>query len=189
MARFTTANIVKGSFKLQYVMPGEETADAVTVEFFSPKTWKPAEVTVSLPRSLEDNPATVNLFGCTNQTQAMREGTRDPKTDLLTLNDELVISLVLARCQITPTGHQRWRIRFDPARFDPARFDPDITVAIRLDAANAQELDYYLLPRLDLPEQEIRVSNKNSADFECFRFDDLNFFYGMSERERLQRRV
>lgn len=74
VARFTTANIVKGSFKLQYVMPGEETADAVTVEFFSPKTWKPAEVTVSLPGSTEANPATVNLFGCTSQTQAMREG-------------------------------------------------------------------------------------------------------------------
>lgn len=74
VARFTTANIVKGSFKLQYVMPGEETADAVTVEFFSPKTWKPAEVTVSLPGSTQTNPATVNLFGCTSQTQAMREG-------------------------------------------------------------------------------------------------------------------
>jgi len=107
---------------------------------------------------------------------------RDPKTDLLTLNDELVISLVLARCQSAASGHLRWRIRFDPAKFDP-----DLTVAIRLDAANTAELDYYLLPRLDLPEQEIRVSNKNSADFECFRFDDLNFFYGMSERQRLQR--
>jgi len=74
VARFTTANIVKGSFKLQYVMPGEETADAVTVEFFNPKTWKPAEVTVSLPGSTEANPATVNLFGCTSQSQAMREG-------------------------------------------------------------------------------------------------------------------
>jgi hypothetical protein len=70
----TTANIIKGSFKLQYVMPGEETADAVTVEFFSPKTWKPSEVTVSLPGSTEANPATVNLFGCTSQAQAMREG-------------------------------------------------------------------------------------------------------------------
>ena len=114
--------------------------------------------------------------------------TRDPKTDLLTLNDELVISLVLARCQTAANGHQRWRIRFDPARLF-ATGHPDITVAIRLDATNAQELDYYLLPRLDLPNQEIRVSNKNSADFECFRFDDLNFFYGMSERERLQRRL
>lgn len=45
---------------------------------------------------------------------------------------------------------------------------PDITVAIRLDAANAQEPDHYLLPRLDMPDQEIRVSNKNSADFQCF---------------------
>ena len=114
--------------------------------------------------------------------------TRDPKTDLLTLNDELVINLVLARCQTAANGHQRWRIRFDPASLF-AKGHPDITVAIRLDAANTSELDYYLLPRLDLPDQEIRVSNKNSADFECFRFDDLNFFYGMSERERLQRRV
>lgn len=108
---------------------------------------------------------------------------RDGKTDLLTLNDELVISLVLARCQTLPNGQHRWRIRFDTERFNP-----DITVAVRLDPQNANELDYYLLPRLDLPEQEIRVCNRNSANFECFRFDDLNFFYGMSERERLQRK-
>ena len=108
---------------------------------------------------------------------------RDGKTDLLTLNDELVISLVLARCQTLPNGQQRWRIRFDTERFNP-----DITVAVRLDAHNTNELDYYLLPRLDLPEQEIRVCNRNSANFECFRFDDLNFFYGMSERERLRRK-
>lgn len=29
---------------------------------------------------------------------------RDPKTDLLTINDEMVVSLVLARCQPQPTG-------------------------------------------------------------------------------------
>jgi hypothetical protein len=90
---------------------------------------------------------------------------------------------VLARCQTLPNGQQRWRIRFDTERFNP-----DITVAVRLDTQNANELDYYLLPRLDLPEQEIRVCNRNSANFECFRFDDLNFFYGMTERERLQRK-
>jgi transposase-like protein len=86
------------------------------------------------------------------------------------------------RWGMSPKTLHRWRIRFDPARFNP-----DLTVAIRLDAANAAELDYYLLPKLDLPEQEIRVSNRNSANFECFRFDNLNFFYGMSERERLHR--
>jgi hypothetical protein len=108
---------------------------------------------------------------------------RDEKTDLLTLNDEIVISLVLARCQTLPNGQHHWRIRFDTERFSP-----DLTVAVRLDPQNANELDYYLLPRLGLPDQEIRVSNRNSANFECFRFDDLNFFYGMSERERLQRK-
>ena len=109
--------------------------------------------------------------------------TRDPKTDLLWLNDELIISLVLARCQTTNAGTHRWRIRFDNTNRNP-----DLTVAVRLDAENTNELDYYLLPKLDLPNQEIRVSNKNSADFECFRFDDLNFFYGMSERQHLQKR-
>jgi DNA invertase Pin-like site-specific DNA recombinase len=128
------------------------------------------------------------IIGRTEQTIANLGGQvwRDPKTDLLTLNDELVISVVLARCHTLVDKYgqsrQRWRIRFDPARFNP-----DLTLAIRLDAANTSELDYYLLPRLDLPEQEIRVSNRNSANFECFRFDNLNFFYGMSERERLHR--
>jgi hypothetical protein len=65
--------------------------------------------------------------------------------------------------------------------------NPDLTLAIRLDADNACELDYYLIPRLDLPHEEIRLYNRNSSDFECFRFDDLNFFYGMSQRERLKR--
>jgi sulfur carrier protein ThiS len=74
VVRFTTENIVQGSFKLQYVMPGEETADSVTVEYFNPNTWKPDEVTVSLPDSIQTNPATINLFGCTSQSQAEREG-------------------------------------------------------------------------------------------------------------------
>ena len=108
---------------------------------------------------------------------------RDPKTDLLHLNQELVISLVMARCQTLPSGRQRWRIHFDPDQYAP-----DITVAVRLDPANQAELDYYVLPQLELPDRELQLSDRNSADFDCFRFDDLSFFYGLSERERLQRK-
>ena len=72
---------------------------------------------------------------------------------------------------------------------NPGRYYPDITVAVRLDPGDAAELDYYLLPRLDLPSQELQVTARNSAKIKCFRFDDLNFFYCMSERERLQRRI
>ena len=119
----------------------------------------------------------------TEQTIADLGGsvTRDPKTDLLTLNDELVISLVLARCQLSDSGRQQWRLRFDASLHNP-----DLTLAIRLDTDNTQELDYYLLPRLELPRHEIRINNKNSADFECFRFDDLSFFYGLSERQSVK---
>ncbi|NQW95013.1 MAG: hypothetical protein HQ446_13480, partial [Polaromonas sp.] len=44
------------------------------VEYFNPKTWKPDEVTVTLLGSTSDKPAKVNLFGCTSEAQAVREG-------------------------------------------------------------------------------------------------------------------
>lgn len=74
VALFSPRNIVKNSLKIQYVMPGEETADAVTVEFFSSRTWKPDEVTVSLAGSSSTNPAKLRLFGCTTEAHAVREG-------------------------------------------------------------------------------------------------------------------
>lgn len=74
VAMFGPRNIVKGTFRIQYVMPGEDTADAVTVEFYNSATWKPDEVTASLPDSTEANPAKVALFGCTDEAHAQREG-------------------------------------------------------------------------------------------------------------------
>ena len=77
VALFGPRNIVKGSFRVQYVMPGEDTADAVTVTYFSERTWAPGEITASLPDSAgdaADKPATVELFGCTGAAQAEREG-------------------------------------------------------------------------------------------------------------------
>ena len=77
VALFGPRNIVKGSFRVQYVMPGEDTADAVTVTYFSERTWTPDEVVAALPDSATeaaDEPATVDLFGCTGAEQAMREG-------------------------------------------------------------------------------------------------------------------
>ena len=77
VALFGPRNIVRGSFRVQYVMPGEDTADAVTVTYFSERTWTPDEVVAALPDSATeaaDKPATVDLFGCTGAEQAMREG-------------------------------------------------------------------------------------------------------------------
>ncbi len=74
VALFGPRNIVKGSLKVQYLMPGEDTADAVTVEYFSARIWAPDEVTASLADSAADQPAKVELFGCTDEAQALREG-------------------------------------------------------------------------------------------------------------------
>ncbi len=64
----------------------------------------------------------------------------DPKTDLLTVNDEFTVSLVVARCRRTESGSFRWSIRLDTG------LAPDITVAARMDEENQSPLDYYLLP-------------------------------------------
>ena len=63
---------------------------------------------------------------------------RDPATDLLWVNREFSVSVVLARCQTTPCGHNRWKIRLDSS------LSPDISVAARLDPSNQAQLDYYL---------------------------------------------
>lgn len=64
----------------------------------------------------------------------------DPETNLLELNHNLFISVVISRCFPTSFGIRRWKIRFDTV------LHPDITVAVRMDAANECIHDYYILP-------------------------------------------
>lgn len=106
---------------------------------------------------------------------------RDPATDLLRINDEFSISLVLARCQAQSEGRRHWKVRFDTG------LAPDITVAVRLDATNQAALDYYLLPRLDFGQTRINLGERNPAEFESYRFDNLDYLYGMAERTRIRR--
>ena len=106
---------------------------------------------------------------------------RDPATDLLRVNDEFSLSLVLARCQTQESGRHHWKVRFDTS------LAPDITVAVRLDQANQAALDYYLLPRLDFGQSRISLAERNPVEFESYRFDSLEYLYGMAERARLRR--
>jgi DNA invertase Pin-like site-specific DNA recombinase len=106
---------------------------------------------------------------------------RDPATDLLRVNGEFDVSLVLARCQTNFAGNNRWKVRFDTA------LSPDITVAVRLDQDNQAPLDYYLLPRLDFLLPRLSLADQNPAEFETYRFDTLDYLYGMAEHCRLRR--
>ncbi len=104
---------------------------------------------------------------------------RDTATDLLSINGEFTASLVISRCQQTKAGSLRWKIRLDTG------LAPDITVAIRMNSANRRPLDYYLLPLLDMTTDRIRLAEENGLMLDAYRFDNLDFFFGMAERARI----
>ncbi|MEW6314123.1 MAG: phage tail protein [Pseudomonadota bacterium] len=74
VAMFTMRNIVRGSFKLEYLTPSEETADAVDVSYFDRAVWQPRTVRAALAGSAEQVVAKVQLTGVTERDQAWREG-------------------------------------------------------------------------------------------------------------------
>jgi len=104
---------------------------------------------------------------------------RDPSTDLLTVNDEFTASLVIARCRLTYAGSYRWLVRLDSGLV------PDITVAVRLDADNRAALDYYLLPKIDMTFEKLLLREDNGLILDAYRFDTLDYFFGMARRTRL----
>ncbi|AMP07634.1 recombinase family protein [Collimonas pratensis] len=117
----------------------------------------------------------------TNIAELGGQVVRDSATDLLQVNREFSVSLVLARCQTHDSGRNRWKIRFDSSLV------PDITVAVRLDQTNQSPLDYYLLPRLDFGQARLNLAEQNAIEFDSYRFDTLDYLYGMAERARMRR--
>jgi len=103
----------------------------------------------------------------------------DPSTDLLTVNDEFTVSLFIARCGQTRAGWYRWLIQFDSS------LAPDITVAVRMDADNRAPIDYYLLPRIDMPFKELLLYEDNGLSLDTYRFDTMDYFFGMARRARI----
>jgi len=100
----------------------------------------------------------------------------NPSSDLMTVNNEFTASLVIARCSQRASGSFRWLIRLD------AGLLPDITVAVRMDSENSCPLDYYLLPSIDLKFQNLILNEQNRLDLDVYRFDTLDFFFGMARR-------
>lgn len=126
------------------------------------------------PQVLEETRAEIERLGGTAML--------DPRTDLLTVNGELTISIVLARCMVTPSGSLRWKIRLD------CGLRPDITVAVRLAPGNERPRDYYLLPWLDVgASQNVRLAEDNGVDIDGYRTDTLDPLYHLTRRHQLVR--
>jgi DNA invertase Pin-like site-specific DNA recombinase len=105
--------------------------------------------------------------------------TVNPATDLLTVNGEFTASLVISRCRQTEAGAFRWLLRLDSG------LKPDITIAIRMDAENREPFDYYLLPSLELEMRKLTLSEENGVSLDTYRFNTLDFFFGMARRAKI----
>ncbi len=106
--------------------------------------------------------------------------THQKGTDLITLNGEISVSMIICRCMQTSAGSYRWKMRLDTG------LEPDVTIAIRMDAQNQQPLDYYLLPAIDIENPKLRLSEHNGFALDAYRFDDLEAFFVLAERELVE---
>jgi DNA invertase Pin-like site-specific DNA recombinase len=102
------------------------------------------------------------------------------ETELLSVNNELRVSIVFCRHTSTGAGASRWLIRLD------ASLKPDITVAVRMDATNEGIRDYYLLPSIDMTWENLRVAEENGVYLDAYRYDTLDYFLTMAEQIKLQ---
>jgi len=104
---------------------------------------------------------------------------REVTSPLIVINDELTLSIVIARCQKTKAGSLRWNIRLDTG------LRPDFTIAVRMDAENKEPMDYYILPAIDVENPKLRLAEENGFALDAYRFDSLEPFYQLAERVAL----
>lgn len=73
VALYSMRNIAKGSFSVEYIMPTDDTADAVEASYFDNVAWAPRRVTGKLPDSAATRPAKIDVFGATGRAHVHRE--------------------------------------------------------------------------------------------------------------------
>jgi DNA invertase Pin-like site-specific DNA recombinase len=108
------------------------------------------------------------------------EVTQDATSDLLLINGEYSASMVLSRCRQTPAGSLRWLITIDQ------KVAPDITILVRMDPANEQPADYYLLPIMDIETPRVLLCETNGAYLDTYQFDNLDYFAAIAMRRKIE---
>jgi hypothetical protein len=105
---------------------------------------------------------------------------RDAQTGFLIINEQYTASMFLSRCRHTEAGSLRWLIRLDQ------QIAPDVTILVRMDAANQAPADYYLLPIMDIPAPKLLLCETNGAALDTYQFDSLDYFTTMAKRRKIE---
>ncbi|MFT4273937.1 MAG: recombinase family protein [Pantoea sp.] len=92
---------------------------------------------------------------------------------LISVNKALSFSIVLSRCKKTSLNKHRWVVRLDRS------LNPEISIIARMNSLNTEPVDYYILPSIELIEQELKLKDNNNILFEMYRFDDIKPFFNM----------
>lgn len=72
---FNARNIIKGSYKTQYLLPTEQTADAIIVPYWDEETWSEKTVLCQLDDSAPGNAKEIpRVFGMTTRKQVWQHG-------------------------------------------------------------------------------------------------------------------
>jgi hypothetical protein len=105
---------------------------------------------------------------------------REPDTGQLLINGEYTAEVVFTRCHQTAAGTLQWLVDRDRDQV------ADITVIVRMDAANQVPTDFYLLPRIDLRQPELRLRATNGVAVDTYRRDTLTQFIALAARARIE---
>ena len=98
----------------------------------------------------------------------------------IAINAEFTASFVIARCGQSEAGSLRWMVRLEWAT------EPDIIIAARMDADNQHICDYYLLPTIVMRSEKVRLCKDNGLWLDAFRFDSLDYLFGMAQHIKLE---
>jgi hypothetical protein len=129
---------------------------------------------VEINRALrEKHPAIVEMIAEGFRNSGGTTGI-DGTSGLLWVNGEFTVSIVIARCTQTAAGAKRWKLRLDTGLL------PDITVAVRMDAENQDIVDFYLLPRIDVLAERLKLADQNGLLLDAYRYDDLGLLFSFS---------
>ena len=55
-----------------------------------------------------------------------------------------------------------------------------------MDATNEAPLDYFIFPAPDLPPSGLRLAEENGLFIDAYRFDSLDFFYGIAVQVNIE---
>ncbi|UVK49596.1 recombinase family protein (plasmid) [Mesorhizobium sp. AR07] len=104
----------------------------------------------------------------------------DPKTDLVSVNEEFTIAISIARCRPSTYGYPHWPFH------KRQRADPEVSVLIRMKPDNVTVRDYVIAPASEAQRAAPMLSPNNGVRLDAFLFQSLDPLVEMARRAPLE---